>query len=214
MAQTKTPAKRPNIDIRNGYIDTADVAKLIRHQLAQRFPAVKFSVRLKRYAGGSSINVYWVDGPTGKQVEEVTRNYEGRRFDGMIDLAYHVDNWLMPDGSAIVARSPGTTESRGTHAPQENTKPHPDAVRVSFGSSYVFANRKHSAGFLRRRLERIASEYPDAFDPAAIEIETWQDGSAHANGTWQIKLCDDGSAGGLTLQDALHRACVRTAVAS
>lgn len=42
---------------REPYIDTADVAKLIRGELGRRWPNVRFYVRLERYAGGSSINV-------------------------------------------------------------------------------------------------------------------------------------------------------------
>lgn len=40
------------------YIDTADVAKILRKALKHDFPATKFRVRSRRYAGGSSIDVY------------------------------------------------------------------------------------------------------------------------------------------------------------
>jgi len=67
------------------YIDTKEVAKLIRKALKESFPAYKFSVRLERYAGGSSITVSWTDGPTVNQVEQVAGVFEGSYFDGMID---------------------------------------------------------------------------------------------------------------------------------
>lgn len=67
------------------YIDVTGTAKLIRKALKESFPAVKFSVRSERYAGGSSINISWTDGPTGKQVERVAGAFEGGYFDGMID---------------------------------------------------------------------------------------------------------------------------------
>jgi conjugative element/phage-associated large polyvalent protein len=72
------------------HIDTADVAKLIRVELKKTFPATKFSVNSKRYAGGSSIRVSWTDGPTKKRVEDVIGHFHGASFDGMIDLkSYH-----------------------------------------------------------------------------------------------------------------------------
>lgn len=72
------------------YIDTADVAKLVRDELKQKFPSVKFSVRSKRYSGGSSIDVSWIDGPTSKQVRAITQHFAGASFDGMVDLKeYH-----------------------------------------------------------------------------------------------------------------------------
>lgn len=71
-------------------IDTAEVAKLIRADLKRGFPDYKFSVRSRRYAGGSSIDVEWRDGPTEKQVESLVGKYKGSTFDGMIDLrSYH-----------------------------------------------------------------------------------------------------------------------------
>lgn len=66
-------------------IDTKEVAKLIRKALKEVFPGFKFSVRLERYAGGSSITVRWTDGPTVPQVEAVAGAFQGSYFDGMID---------------------------------------------------------------------------------------------------------------------------------
>jgi len=68
------------------YIDAAEVAKLVRKDLKEHFPAIKFSVRLDRYAGGSSINVDWTDGATRAAVEAVAGKYHGCDFDGMQDL--------------------------------------------------------------------------------------------------------------------------------
>lgn len=72
------------------WIDTAEVAKLIRKELKQAFPVQRFSVKSSRYAGGSSIDVSWTDGPTTKLVEERIGHFHGSTFDGMIDLkSYH-----------------------------------------------------------------------------------------------------------------------------
>lgn len=72
------------------YIDTVQVARLIRASLKESFPGTKFSVRSERYAGGSSINIGWTDGPTERQVEAISARFQGASFDGMTDLkSYH-----------------------------------------------------------------------------------------------------------------------------
>lgn len=73
-------------------IETPDVAKLIRKQLKAKFPDVTFSVRSRSYAGGSSIDISYTDGPTCAEVTEITRQYSSKRFDGMQDLSYSVDH--------------------------------------------------------------------------------------------------------------------------
>lgn len=69
-------------------LDTAAAAKLIRHLLKAAFPAVKFSVRTSRYAGGSSIDISWQDGPSHGRVDALVSQIEGKGFDGMQDLEY------------------------------------------------------------------------------------------------------------------------------
>jgi hypothetical protein len=72
------------------YIDTVEVAKIIRGELKTNFPGIKFSVNSDRYAGGSSITVSWTDGPTTKEVDNIVGHYHGASFDGMQDLKeYH-----------------------------------------------------------------------------------------------------------------------------
>jgi hypothetical protein len=68
------------------YISTTDTAKLIRTALKGAFPGSKFAVRSSKYAGGSSIDVHWENGPTTKQVEAVVGHFHGSDFDGMVDL--------------------------------------------------------------------------------------------------------------------------------
>lgn len=67
------------------YLNCAQTAKLVRIALKQSFPGVKFSVTSNNYSGGASIDVAWTDGPTSKQVKEITSRFEGAYFDGMID---------------------------------------------------------------------------------------------------------------------------------
>jgi len=69
-------------------------AKAIREELKQAFPNwyaferyvktyTKFSVRGGGYS--STVNIFWTDGPTTSQVEEITEKYQYGHFDGMID---------------------------------------------------------------------------------------------------------------------------------
>lgn len=62
-------------------MSTVEKAKEIRKELKLKFKGVKFSVRTKKYSGGSSISVSWVDFPTVEAVEEITSKYESVRYD-------------------------------------------------------------------------------------------------------------------------------------
>ena len=57
-------------------MNTVERAREIRKELKIKFPGVKFSVRTKKYSGGSSISVSWTDFPTVEAVEEITNKYE------------------------------------------------------------------------------------------------------------------------------------------
>lgn len=151
------------------YIDVAETAKLIRKQLKAKFPAVKFGVRSQRYAGGSSIDIDWTDGPTGKAVDSVVKPFCGGRFDGMIDMAYNVDSYLLPDGSAAYGRSPGSSGSMGVDAPYENAAPCAGAELVHFCASHVFTHRALSAEFKARVAASLADKYGGASLGAWLE---------------------------------------------
>ncbi|PPF54621.1 hypothetical protein C5C13_13410 [Clavibacter michiganensis] len=75
-------------------VNTKDVAKLVREELHNRFPGVKFSVRCGTGTGSSFIDCDWTDGPSVAQVDAVTRRYEGAR-----DLTYQY-------GSAVEGKLP------------------------------------------------------------------------------------------------------------
>lgn len=143
-------------------IDTADVAKLIRKDLKRVFPTIKFSVRTSRYAGGSSIDVYWTDGPTTKQVDRLIKHYAGSSFDGMIDLkSYHDEE--QPDGAV-----------------------------VHYGADHVFATRSYSAGFLRSIALEVAADWgmtPPAIverDSSEPYVERDNRYPPTGNGIWTI----------------------------
>lgn len=57
-------------------MNTVERAREIRKELKIKFPGVKFSVRTKKYSGGSSISVSWTDFPTVAAVEEITNKYK------------------------------------------------------------------------------------------------------------------------------------------
>ena len=57
-------------------MNTVERAREIRKELKREFPEVKFSVRTKKYSGGSSISVSWLDFPTVEAVEKITSKYE------------------------------------------------------------------------------------------------------------------------------------------
>lgn len=139
------------------YLRVAETAKLVRKALKDAFPATKFGVRSKSYAGGASINVYWCDGPTVALVNTVAKQFEGGGFDGMIDLKFNYDHWLLPDGSTVIAHSPGTSGSMGMYDAIERAQPHDDAELVSFGADYVFTDRAISLEFAKRLVAQIAA---------------------------------------------------------
>lgn len=77
------------------YLSVTDTAKLLRQALKESFPGVKFSVKSSKYAGGASIHVSWIDGPSAVLVEPITSLFAGSYFDGMIDYKgsrYHTIN--------------------------------------------------------------------------------------------------------------------------
>lgn len=47
----------------------------IRTELKRVFPGVKFSVRYESFSGGDAFNISWTDGPTTKQIGEITDKY-------------------------------------------------------------------------------------------------------------------------------------------
>ena len=71
------------------YLSCAETAKLVRKQLAAKFPGVKFSVVSKTYSGGASIRVTYMDGPNIHAVKQVAEHFEGATFDSMQDMKLH-----------------------------------------------------------------------------------------------------------------------------
>ena len=78
------------------YVSTKEQAAWIRAAVRETFPACKISVRK---ASGGAVYVTWTDGPTVKQIQEVTRRFELEGFDGMTDMRYGIP--LEVDGRAV-----------------------------------------------------------------------------------------------------------------
>jgi len=71
------------------YITTTDTAKALRAALKEAFPKLSgrfFSVKTNKYAGGSSIDVTWTDGPAEAQVEKILAQFRGAFFDASTDM--------------------------------------------------------------------------------------------------------------------------------
>ena len=141
------------------YLTCAETAKLVRTALKKAFPGVKFSVRSSVYAGGASINVRWTDGPARKVVEAVAKRYAGGGFDGMIDMKYNVDSWLLPDGSVCAASSPGTSGSMGVYEPYNHAAPSPNAKLVNFGADFIFCEKERSLETYSAAVAKVCAEY-------------------------------------------------------
>ena len=162
------------------YLSVVETAKLIRKTLKIAFPSQKFSVRSKSYSGGASITVGWRDGPSGKEVDAVVKPFEGAGFDGMIDLKYSVESWLLPDGSASFGKTSGTGGSGGSVPELDNPKPVPGAKLVNFGANFVFTNRSFSKEFLEKVSDRLSSK--TGWDKVDIVVSDY-DGSAYFDRT-------------------------------
>jgi hypothetical protein len=148
-------------------IRATEVAKLIRKALKAAFPDTKFYVQTS-----SSIDINWIDGPTGDQVEALAGNFAGQGFDGMIDLRYYLSHWVSPDGTVSLAYNGGTSRSGGSVPVESYPRPHPDAELVQFGSSFVFFHRGLTREYLEAEAERIHRE--TGWDkPNILDTETW-----------------------------------------
>ena len=167
------------------YLSVAETAKLIRGRLKEAFPGQKFYVQSETYSGGGSVDVYWMDGPTEKDVEAEVGIFAGRSFDGMIDLAYSHTCWMLPDGTVQRARSSGSAGSGGVDPGYDYPQPHPEAQRVHFGANYVFCRRAYSRGLLDRVVEEMGREWP-GIEPPELYETSWFVGGKEKGRRWDF----------------------------
>ena len=77
--------------------DRVVTTKDLKRMLRRLFPGTKFFVRKDSYSGGSSIDIYYVDGVAKDRVERVI-NWDTKGFNGMYDISYsRIYKVLMPD---------------------------------------------------------------------------------------------------------------------
>ena len=142
-------------------------AKAIRMELKQRWPLTKFSVRSESYSGGSSINVSWELGPTGKQVEHIANKYEEGSFDGMTD-SYNYDPTL------VLTKD--------------------NQIKRLGGAKYVFCNRSEGDGSLRLAYSQaVCKEQQVEYngDSTIISGKTWERFLEVGDQFWQaFSKCD------------------------
>lgn len=163
------------------YLSAAATAKLVRAQLKRHFPNTTFAVRSRTYAGGASINVNWQDGPPESLVKPVVGQFQGGGFDASIDLKYNNNHWLLADGTATLASTPGTSGSGGYIEPEREWMPTPDAKLVSFGADYVFINRQMTPAFAARALAAVQRRFGNL--DLKVVVSTF-DGSACITGDY------------------------------
>lgn len=61
------------------------LAKTVRDELKKAFPAIEFTVISDNYSGGQSLEIYYVDGPTTKEIKAITDKYLYGRWNDVID---------------------------------------------------------------------------------------------------------------------------------
>ena len=149
------------------WIDTADVAKLVRKHLKKEFPGVTFSVRSSRYAGGSSVDVRWTDGPTQNAVDAIVAPFSGAKFDGMIDLQYGARTWYCPEHGARTGETYG--HGMGNDGPAQSRCCH-RAELVKMGADYVQPSRTMSAELGAELEAQVARETGRPYNAS-----TWDD---------------------------------------
>jgi hypothetical protein len=166
--------------MKSTYLTVAETAKLVRAALKKSFPGVKCSIRSKSYSGDASISVDWTNGPAAILVNKITQSYASARFDGSIDMGYSVTHWLLEDGSATVASSSGTQDSKGSHSPYREWMPEPGAKLVHFGAGYIHTRRKLTPALATRAVASLARRGYEA------SVSVWTDGTATVrfNGQW------------------------------
>lgn len=120
-------------------IPSTEVAKIVRKTLRESFPGVKFSVRTSKYAGGSSIDVRWTDGPTESRVDGAIGHLHGASFDGMTDM-------------------------KSFHTTEINTDDF-EYEEVSLSNDYIFTSRTYSDEATAAMVQHLAALNPSkSFD--------------------------------------------------
>lgn len=139
------------------------MAKILRKELKNKFPKTKFSVTTENYTGGCSINVDYTNGPALKEVDDIANKYQGKSFDGMIDMAYYIDLYIDKDGYLNTYKSLGTEDSKGYCPSFENNLPK-GAEFVETSHPYVFVNREYTKEIKTKLIKKICKDFGVEYD--------------------------------------------------
>lgn len=156
---------------------TAGIAQLIREALKASFPGVKFSVTSSTYAGGSSVDIEYCDGPSEQQVKQVYARFISGHFDGSKDrYVYH--------------QEPTVIDASG------------QLRRESYGAKYLSTRRNYSAayGFFLNSLDlrerpTLARQFAAFYAWHSRQRYYMQASYGHHAGSWT--LSSDSSHGDL-----------------
>ena len=172
-----SPGEDFKVDTKDAeWVSPAATAKAIKKELKAKYPDTKFSVKSSTFSGGSAVDVRYEGGPAWSEINDLLGDYQGGRFDSMIDLQTTAYSWLLPDGSAVLAKIEGTGGSMGVIPDCDAPKPHPDAKLVKFSPGYVMAHRSPSS-----KPPRDPSTLPEGETMGLGEIGDWivQEGVKH-----------------------------------
>ena len=79
----------------------AQVAKLIRKKLKEKFPSIKFTVRSRSFTGGNDVRISYDNAVPSKDIEKITNEYAAGSFDGMTDMYNYNYNKTGPTAKYI-----------------------------------------------------------------------------------------------------------------
>ena len=126
------------------YKDTTESAKEVRKVLKATYPGVKFSVRVKRFAGGSSVDIIWTDGPTGCEVADLTAHLKGGEY-----LNEYIGTHRRISRAVTVAAAEACARHYGVDVPEVpggELNPHLTSMAlVGIGGNEAFCDRVHRA---------------------------------------------------------------------
>ena len=126
------------------YKDTTQSAKDVRQVLKAEYPNTKFSVRTKRFAGGSSVDIIWTDGPTEREVADKTAHLKGGEY-----LNEYIGTYRRISRAVMVAATEACAKRYGVPVPEVlggELNPHLTSMTpVGIAGSEAFCDRVHRA---------------------------------------------------------------------
>lgn len=163
-------------------LEPTEVSKMLRERLKAEFPGTKFSVRMKNY----SIRIGWLDKPYTELVNLIADAYSFSDFDGMIDMEYSINRWLLPDGRLVGTVTTGTTGSAGSMPACHTKQPDPLAVRVGSLIKYVFCEHGWSEEYEASLAKEVCKKWGIDYNPDIAVSDHPIPRSLRGNGIWRL----------------------------